>query len=113
MNPDGAQRQLHLVPHHQQIAYIQLVLGQQLSYGDAAEIHVRLRLWEENFSSGQFAAANEGLAFGTLNTNHSAIRELVHGHETQVMRRPLILGIGVAKSDDEPHMIYKPRSKAT
>jgi len=27
VNADGAQRQLHFVPHHQQIAYIQLVLG--------------------------------------------------------------------------------------
>jgi hypothetical protein len=59
-----------------------------------------LRLGQENFFSGQFAAADEGLAFRALDANRSAIRELVHGHETQVMRRPLILGIGVAKSND-------------
>jgi hypothetical protein len=81
---------------HQQIAYVQLVLGQQLSHRDAAKVHVRLRLGEENFFSGQFAAAHERLAFGTLNADRCAIREFVHGHETQVMRRPLILGIGVA-----------------
>ncbi len=95
MNPEGAERQLHFVPHHQQVADIQLVFGQQISHGDAAEIHVRLRLGEENFFSGQFAAADERLAFRTRDANRSAIREFVDGHETQVMRRPLILGIGV------------------
>src|SRR5437762_3472862 len=35
--------------------------------------------------------------------NPAAIREFIHGHETQVMRRPVILRIGIPKSDNEPH----------
>jgi len=55
-----------------------------------------LRLGEENFFSGQFAAAHEGLAFGTLDADRSAIREFVHGHENPSYAASLILGIGVA-----------------
>src|SRR5207253_5191777 len=71
--------------------------------GDAAEIHVRLRLRQDHFFSSNLSSAHQRLALGPLHANPVAIRQLVHRHKAQVMRRPLILRIGIPKSDDEPH----------
>src|SRR5229473_434225 len=59
MNPNRSQRQLRFVPHHQQIRQIQLVLPQQLPHRNAAEIHIRLRLCQEDFFPGDFSAARQ------------------------------------------------------
>src|SRR5258708_33761906 len=103
MNSNRSHRQLRFVPQHQQVLHIQLVLPQQLPYGDAAEIHVRLRLRQEHFFPGELTPAHQRLALGPFHANPAAIRKFIHRHKTQVMRRPLILRIGIPKSDNEPH----------
>src|SRR5437762_1867767 len=103
MNSNRSQLQLRLIPQHQQISHIQLVLLQQLSYGNAAAIHVRLRLRQDHFFPGDLSSAHQRLGLGPFHANPAAIREFIHGHETQVMRRPVILRIGIPKSDNEPH----------
>src|SRR5713101_2326589 len=103
MNPDRAPRQLRFVPQHQQILHRQFVLCEQLPHGDAAEIHVRLRLRQDHFFPGNLTPAHQRLALGPFHANPAAIRKFIHRHKTQVMRRPLILRIGIPKSDNEPH----------
>src|SRR5947208_15174654 len=34
-----------------------------------------------------------------------AIRQFVHDHESQVVRRPLVLRVRIPKSDNEPHSL--------
>src|SRR6266404_4028495 len=106
MNPDRAPRQLHLVPQHQQIAQLQLVLAQQLPHRNAAEIHVRLRLRQNDSFSGDLPAPDQCLALWTLHADRSAIGQLIHRKKAQVMRRPLIFRVGIAKADNEPHTLF-------
>src|SRR5262249_54118029 len=70
---------------------------------NAAQVHVRLRLCQDHFLAGNFSAARQRLALWPVHTNPVAIREFIYRHETQVVRRPLILRIGIPKSDNKPH----------
>src|SRR5712692_2094726 len=105
MNPDRPPRQLHFIPEHQQVVHIQIVLLQQLSHRDAAEIHVRLRLRQDHIFPGNLSSPRERFALGPFHANPAAIRQFIYGHESQVMRRPLILRIGIPKSDNKPHSL--------
>src|SRR6202007_2872414 len=69
-------------------------------------VAVRLRLRQDHFFSVDFSAAHQRLALGPLHADPVAIRQFIHGHETQIMRRPLILRIGIPKSDNEPHRLF-------
>src|SRR5216683_2782277 len=106
VNPDRSPRELLLIPDHQQIVEIQLVLSQQVSHGNAAEIHVRLRLRQDHVLLTDLSPAHQRLALRSLHANPAAIRKLIDSHKTQVVRRPLILRIRIPKSDNQPH---KPR----
>src|SRR6266702_3054891 len=84
VNPDRSPRELLFIPDHQQIVEIQLVLSQQVSYGNAAEIHVRLRLRQDHLFLADLSPAHQRLALRPLHANPAAI----------------------PKSDNQPH---KPR----
>src|SRR6266513_2288660 len=105
MNANRAQGQLHFIPHHQQCVHIQFVLGEQLSYGVAAQVHVRLRLGQSYIFSGDLTPAHQRLALRPPDANPMAIRQFVHDHESQVVRRPLVLRVRIPKSDNEPHSL--------
>src|SRR5215472_15595839 len=111
MNANRAQRQLHFIPHGQQRVHMQLALREQFPHRDAAQVHIRLRLGQEYFFSCDLATTYERLPFRPLDANPVAIRQLVNDHESQVMRRPLVLRIGIPKSDDEPHIVLALRSR--
>src|SRR6266567_101113 len=106
VNPDRSPGELLLIPDHQQIVEIQLVLSQHVSHGNAAEIHVRLRLRQDHLFLADLSPAHQRLALRPLHANPAAIRKLIDSHKTQVVRRPLILRIRIPKSDNQPH---KPR----
>src|SRR5271165_1641049 len=99
--------QIALVKQHQQVRRLQFVLAQQLLHRDAAEIHVRLRLGKKHFFPAELAAPYQRLAFRARNANPMAIGQFVHGHETQIVRRPLILRVRIPKSDDEAHSVFR------
>src|SRR6266851_2849688 len=106
VNPDRSPRELLLIPDHQQIVEIQFAPSQQVSHGNAAEIHVRLRLRQDHLFLADLPPAHQRLALRPLHANPAAIRKLIDSHKTQVVRRPLILRIRIPKSDNQPH---KPR----
>src|SRR3989442_12492347 len=106
VNPDRSPRELLLIPDHQQIVEIQLALSQQVSHGNAAEIHVRLRLRQDHVLLTDLSPAHQRLALRSLHANPAAIRKLIDSHKTQVVRRPQIGRIRIPKSDNQPH---KPR----
>src|ERR1700736_2212644 len=108
-DPNRAHRQLRFVPHHQQVARTQLVLFQQLAHRNAAQIHVRLRFCQQYIFSRQLSPPDQRLAFRPRNTNPVSIRQLIYRHESQIVRRPLILRIGIAKSNNQPHTLRIPR----
>src|SRR6266576_577026 len=66
MNANRAQGQLHFIPHHQQCVHIQFVLGEQLSYGVAAQVHVRLRLGQSYIFSGVHWYSGSGFPSPTM-----------------------------------------------
>src|SRR5712692_10746313 len=106
VNPDRSPRELLLIPDHEQIVEIQFTPSQQVSHGNAAEIHVRLRLRQDHLFLADLSPAHQRLALRPLHANPAAIRKLIDSHKTQVVRRPLILRIRIPKSDNQPH---KPR----
>src|SRR6266705_2823951 len=106
VNPDRSPRELLLIPNHQQIVEIQLVLSQQVSHRNAAEIHVGLRLRQDHLFLADLSPAHQRLALRPLHANPAAICTFIDSHKTQVVRRPLILRIRIPKPDNQPH---KPR----
>src|SRR4051812_20538315 len=100
---DRAEGQLHFVPHHEQIARFQFVLAQQLSYGNAAEIHVRLRLCQHISPPGKLPAPPYRLPSRAPDANRAAVRNFIDRHKTQIVRRPLIFRVWIPKPHNEPH----------
>src|SRR5713101_7987630 len=105
VNPDRAERQLHLVPHHQQLVQSHFVLLEQLAHRHATQIHESLRLCQQDFLTRQSAAAHQRLALGPFDANRAAIGQFVHCQKPEVMRRPLIFRAGIPKPHNEPHKI--------
>src|ERR1051326_7959096 len=56
---NGSPRKLRFVPHREQVLRTQPVLLEQLTNRDAAQVHVSLRLGEDNFLPPYFAADRE------------------------------------------------------
>src|SRR5437899_305549 len=69
----------------------------------------RIPSFADNFFTGAFSAAHRRLAFGPFHPTSGALLQFIHRHETPVMRRPLILRIGIPKSDNEPHRPFSSR----
>ena len=109
---DRAPGQVPLVPNQEQAGRPQFVLFQQLPHRDAAEIHERLGLGQEHFLPGEPAAADERFGLRPLHANRTAIRQLIHGEKSEVVRRPLVFRAGIPKPHDKPHTSAVPTYSA-
>src|SRR5260370_10195 len=73
------------------------------SGGASVDFHVRRGLRMVSFSPGYLPPPHPRLPLGPFPETPFAFPHFIPRHETQVVRRPLILRIGIPKSDNEPH----------
>ena len=73
---------------------------------DAEEVEVTLRLLEtahRTIGRGDLALADHGLEFGPLGTERPTPRDLVGGHEADVVAVALVSGARIAQAGDDDH----------
>ena len=73
-----------------------------LPHGFAGEVHVGHGLHQQDGLAAELGRVGQGLIFYPLDGDVGSVSQLVYHEEADVMAGPVILGTGVAQTDDDP-----------
>ena len=73
-----------------------------LPHGFAGEVHVSHGLHQQDGLAAELGRVGQGLIFYPLDGDVGSVSQLVYHEEADVVAGPVILGTGVAQTDDDP-----------
>ena len=102
--PERAERQVEVVVDHQEIRRSDAVADQQALDSPPADVHVGLRLGQDDLQVVQPTAAHQAVGPLLVEADGVAIGKSVQHHEARVMATPGILRAGIPEADDQFHV---------
>src|SRR5581483_4707292 len=104
MYTQRAQRKIQLVLNHNQVRLrTRLVLPDQLSYRQPAQIHERLGLRQQHHLVREHRSCRERPALPVPDFHAQVLRDSINRQKPQVMRRELIFDSGIAETNNQFH----------
>ncbi|MNE63427.1 hypothetical protein D3C80_1587770 [compost metagenome] len=112
LHAEAAGGQVDLVVEDDDLAGFDLVEARRLADRAAALVHIGLRLHQQDLDRAvgaiDLALADDGLELGPLGTEAPAARDLVHGHEADVVAVLFVFGARIAQTGDDDHADLMP-----
>ncbi|MNX84031.1 hypothetical protein D3C86_1158110 [compost metagenome] len=112
LHAEAARGQVDLVVEDDDLAGFDLVEARRLADRAAALVHIGLRFHQQDLDRAvgavDLAFADDGLELGPLGTEAPAARDLVHGHEADVVAVLLVFGARIAEPCDDDHADLMP-----
>jgi Mg2+-importing ATPase len=107
LHAEAAGSQVDLVMEDDDRAGLDLVEARRLCHGPAALVHEGLGLHQQDLDrpggGGDLALADRRLEFGSLGPERPAPRDLVGGHEADIVAVALVSGARIAQAGDDDH----------
>src|SRR5713101_4201863 len=108
---EHAPGQRDIVVDHDHLGRVTLEPLQQLAHRQAAHVHIRLGLGQQDFLPSQLPPPDVRFRLRPFDANCAALRQPVHDKKTQVVRRPGVFRAGIAEADDQPHQRGRPPAR--